>query len=238
MKNLSAALAIAFLASTIVACKKEIIGSGPIKTVNRDIDPFSAIDLQMNGNVFYKAGQVASVTVTAKESLHAILKTQVVNSVLIIRYTDGKTYDADESIRIEVVSPGINGLSLNTSGSIYAYGEIRTPHLSLKSSGSGSIVLEKITVYAVDAEVKMSGDISVTEGSTTDVKAQSMASGNIRFAKLEARNVTAEMKGSGDITVAVSNNLEATIRGSGSLFFYGSPSIKSHISGSGRLVHL
>jgi hypothetical protein len=229
---------VAAIASTTVSCKKEIIGSGPSLTVTRPAQHFNAIDLQMNGNVFYTVSDSTSVRIIAKESIHHILQTQVVNGVLLIRYNDGKTYDADESIRIELTGPGVNSLSSNTSGSIYVYGEVKTPRLSIRSSGSGNIVLDRVNTYAVDAEVAVSGDISVNSGVTTEVTLKSMASGSIKFAKLDAKTVTAEMKGSGDITIKVSDQLDATIKGSGSLFFYGSPSVQSHVSGSGRLVHL
>ena len=42
------------MAAGMVSCKKEVIGEGPVTTQTKTVDNFSAIDLQMNGNVYYQ----------------------------------------------------------------------------------------------------------------------------------------------------------------------------------------
>lgn len=222
----------------IVSCKKDLVGSGPTVTETRSLPSFSAIDLQMNGNVYYKTDSVSKVEIIAKQSIHPILQTSVNNQALVIRYNDGSTYDADESIRITVYGPSVNRLSLTTSGSIYTDSDIHTPNLVLRSSGSGNISLKKVTATNILAESLQSGTISATLGTAVTGNLKSDASGKINIAGITAVNATARTIGSGDIQVTATGNLDATIDGSGSIYFGGYPSITSHVHGTGRLIRL
>lgn len=229
------ALFIAMVAG-MVSCKKDHIGEGPITTEARTVNNFSGIDLQMNGNVYYQNAANWKVEVIAKESIHDILETTVNNGRLIVRYRNGKTYDNDESIRINVSGPGVNSFSLNTSGNIFCLNSIQTDHLYLRSSGSGRIVLQHVAANMIEAESKTSGRITATGGFTINEKLKTDGSGKIDLSAITSKNVTARIVGSGDIKVKVSDRLDATIDGSGSVFFNGSPLISSHINGTGRLI--
>ena len=100
MKKLTAAILLITLIAGFSSCRKEVIGEGPISTEARSITNFSSIDLRMNGNVYFSQENNWKVEVTAKESIHSILETIVVNNNLVIKYRNGRTYDEDASIRI------------------------------------------------------------------------------------------------------------------------------------------
>ena len=230
------------LATTVVlgsiSCKKDTIGEGPITTENRFVTNFTAIDLQMNGNVYFTQGPTTKLEISAKETIHSILETTVIDNRLVIRYKNGKTYDADESIRINITAPGVNSLSLNTSGSIYAMNDILQSSLMLRSYGSGSIRLKRVFVSSMDAESNQSGLIKATDGTACIEALQTYGSGKIDLLTVSARSVTAHTKGSGDIKLKASDNLDVTVDGSGSVYYSGYPSISTYISGTGNLIHL
>ncbi len=237
MKQLATKMALFIaMAAGIVSCKKEVIGEGPVRTETRTANNFSGIDLQMNGNVYYQNAPTWKVEVSAKASIHNILETNVDNGRLVVRYRNGKTYDNDESIRINVSGPGVNSFSLNTSGNIICLNAIQTSNLYLRSSGSGDIVLQHVEANAIDAESKQSGRISATGGFTFSEKLKTDGSGKIDLSAINSKNVNARIVGSGDIKVKVADRLDVTIDGSGSVFFNGSPLISTHISGTGRLI--
>ncbi|MBL7741602.1 MAG: DUF2807 domain-containing protein [Chitinophagaceae bacterium] len=236
MKNVTVAILLMALIAASVSCKKDVIGEGPVTTEARTVTGFTGINLQMNGNVYYTNSADWKVEVTAKQSIHPILETKVVNNRLIIRYTNGKTYDADESIRINVSGPGLSSFELSTSGSIYGQNAIQPATLYLRSGGSGSIYLQQVTTGSIDAESNVSGRITVSGSATASERLKTDGSGKIDVSGIAAKNVTARIIGSGDITVKVSEKLEATIDGSGDIYFSGSPLITTHINGSGRLV--
>lgn len=236
MKNLTVAILLMAVITGSVSCKKDVIGEGPVTTETRSISNFNAIDLRMNGNVYYSSSNERKLEITAKASIHGILETKVEGGKLIIRYVNGKAYDADESISIHVSGPEVNSLELNTSGSIYCLNAIHPDNLYLQSGGSGSIYLQQVVTNNIEAHSNVSGKISATGGTVMNEKLKTDGSGKIDFSAISAKSVAARSIGSGDIKVKVSDQLDATINGSGDIYFSGSPLITTHINGSGKLI--
>jgi carbon monoxide dehydrogenase subunit G len=236
MKKLTTVLLVITVIAGNTSCKKDQVGSGPVTTQTRTVTGFTGIDLRMNGNVYYTNDTAWKVEVSAKQSIHSILRTDVVNSMLVIRYNDDETYDNDESIRINVLGPGLNKFNLNTSGRIFCENNIQTTNLSLRSSGSGDITLKNVIANSIDAASTQSGTIRATGGTADSEVLNSDASGKIELSAIAAKQVTARTIGSGNISVKVSDMLNATINGSGSVYFSGYPVLTSSVSGSGRII--
>ena len=237
MKKLTTAMVLIATIAGSASCKKDVIGEGPVSTQTRALTNFTGIDLRMNGNVYFKNEATWKVEVRAKESIHHILETRVIDNRLVIGYSNGKTYDADESISINVSGPGVNRFELTTSGSIYLLNAIQPANLFLRTSGSGNISLQNVTANNIEAESTVSGRINAGGGSAINGKLKTGGSGRIDFSAIAAKKITARIIGSGDIKVKVADQLDATIDGSGSVYFSGYPDVKSDISGSGRLIH-
>lgn len=238
MKTLTTAALFTAAIIGSASCKKDVVGEGPVTTQTRTVQNFTGIDLRMNGNVYYTNDATTKLEISAKESIHPMLETNVVDNRLVIRYANGKTYDADESIRINISAPNVSSFLLNTSGSIYCMNDIQPASLYLRSNGSGSIYLKGITSNTIDAESTVSGRITATTGTTNNENLKTDASAKIDFSGIIANSVTAKTIGSGDIRVKVTNHLDATINGSGSIYFSGYPSLSSHVSGTGRIIRL
>jgi hypothetical protein len=236
MKKLITPILMITMIAGLSSCRKEVIGEGPITTEARPITNFSSIDLRMNGNVYFSQASNWKVEVTAKESIHSILETFVANNNLVIKYRNGRTYDEDASIRINVSGPEVSSLMLNTSGNIICTDDIMASNLFLRASGSGNIVLQKVIANTIDAESTGSGRISSTGGVVTNEKLKTNGSAKIDLSAIAANNVWARTTGSGDIKVSVSDRLDATIDGSGSVYFRGHPQVSTHIHGSGDVI--
>jgi hypothetical protein len=236
MKKLTTLLLVMAVIAGGTSCKKDEVGSGPITTQTRSVSGFTGIDLRMNGNVFYTNNATWKVEVSARQSIHSMLRTNVINGMLVVEYADGSTYDADESIRISVSGPGLNQFELNTSGSIYCQNDIQAASLRLRSAGSGSIALKNVIANSINAESTLSGTITATGGTAHTEVLNSGASGKIELSGIAARQVEARTTGSGDVRVKVSEKLDAIIDGSGSIYFSGYPVLSSRISGSGKLI--
>ena len=236
MKKLTTAILLNTLVAGFSSCRKDVIGEGPVTTEARPITDFSSIDLRMNGNIYFSQEANWRVEVTAKESIHSILETYVVNNNLVIKYRNGKNYDEDASIHINVSGPAVNSFILNSSGNIICTNDILAGNLFLRTSGSGDIVLQKVIANNIDAESAVSGRITSTGGVVTNQKLKTNGSGKIDLSAIVANNVSARTIGSGDIKVRVSDYLDATIDGSGSVYFRGYPQVSTHIHGSGGVI--
>jgi hypothetical protein len=237
MKQLTMAMIAITLTAGLFSCRKETIGEGPVLSETRTVQNFTAIELQMNGNVYYRNESTWSLQVSAKESILPILQTNVVNGKLVVRYNNGKTYDNDESIRITVSGPGVSSFVTTTSGNIHCLNAITPASLYIRSGGSGNISLNDITTGSIEAESKMSGRITAGQGSVITESLKTDGSGKIDLTGIAAKYASTRIIGSGDIKLKVSDKLDATINGSGSVYFIGTPSITSHISGTGNLIH-
>lgn len=236
MKKLTMTILLIALIAGFSSCRKEVIGEGPITTEARPIINFSSIDLRMNGNIYFSQDANWNVDITAKESIHSILETYVVNNNLVIKYRNGRTYDEDASIRINISGPAVNSFMLNSSGNIICTNDILASNLFLRTSGSGDIVLQKVIANSIDAESAVSGRITSTGGVVTNEQLKTNGSGKIDLSAIAATNVSARTIGSGDIKVRVSDHLDATIDGSGSVYFRGYPQVSTHIHGSGYVI--
>jgi hypothetical protein len=224
--------------TALFSCTKEVIGDGPITTETRTVTAFTGIELQMNGNVYYRNDSAWKLEISARESIHPILETNVVNGKLVIRYYNGKTYDNDESIRITVSGPGVSSFFTTTSGNINVVNNISVGNLILNSSGAGNISLVNVTASAIHAESKQSGRISAGSGTAVTEDLRTEASGTIDLRYIAAKYASARSKGSGDIRLKVSEKLEAKVIGSGWIFFQGWPDVDGQVLGSGRLVRV
>lgn len=237
MKKLATTI---FVAAAIgaVSCKKDTIGHGPVTTQTRSVQNFTGIDLQMNGSVYYTSSSTVKIEVSAPESIHGMLETNVIDNRLVIRYANGKTYDSDDNIRINVSAPNLESLQLTSSGSIHCMSDIHPANLYLRTTGSGDIFLKDVMTSNLEASSTRSGMIIATGGVAMNEKLKTDGSGKIDLSAITATNVTARTVGSGDIRVKVSGLLDVTIDGSGSVYFTGYPALSSHISGSGHIIRL
>jgi hypothetical protein len=238
MKKLTTAILVAATTLGSVSCKKDMVGEGPVTTQTRPIQRFTGIDLHMNGTVYYTKSSEVKLEIVAKESIHGMLETTVADNKLVIRYKNGKTYDADPSIRINVSAPDVSTFIVKTSGSIFCMNDIQPLSLVLRSYGSGNIYLQRVLTTNIDAESTVSGHITASVGSTISMRLKTDGSGKIDLSSIAAKTASVRTIGSGDISVKVSEDLDVTIDGSGSVYFLGYPQISTHISGSGRLMRL
>lgn len=236
MKNVTIVIMLITMLAGATSCKKDVVGEGPVRTETRSLSGFTAIDFQINGNVYYTREPNWKVEVTAKESIHSLLETVIINNSLVVRYRNGRRYDEDGSIRINVSGPAVSGFLLNSSGSIYAMNDINVPNLFLKATGSGDINLANVNTDHIDALTTVSGRITIAGGTTISGKLRTDGSARIDMSGVSARAITAKTVGSGDIRVKVSDHLDATIDGSGDIYFRGYPFISSHLHGSGDLI--
>ena len=228
---------VSVLAVSIMGCRKAITGAGPYVAENRAIENFNGIELLMNGDIYYSKGNNRNLEIVAQQNILDNLQTLVLDDKLIIKYRNDKSYDADETIRINITAPEVNDFELKSSGSIYVLSNLQVNQLFLHNSGSGSMSLKNVAAGNIEAVTNASGNIIVSDGMTVNENARTSGSGKIDLAGILSRTATVRTSGSGKILVKVADHLHATIEGSGSIYYGGYPDVSSHISGTGHLVH-
>ncbi len=210
-------------------------GKGPVKTENRKVSDFHAIDAQISGLIEVRTSDQYSVEVDAQENLLAILKTEVKNGTLKI-YFDKNVWGSDDLV-IRVSAPSYDALALAGSGHFDVKSTLRGEKLKLSVAGSGEIDLPEADVNNLNCEIAGSGDIEVG-GHAATANYSIAGSGDIHAKQLAAEEGKAEIAGSGAIHCRVTQRLKASIAGSGDIYYAGSPSVDTDISGSGSVKHV
>jgi len=237
MKMLASMILLSAITAGMIACSKTKNGEGPRARQERYTTGFTSIELRANADVYYTQGSLKSISVDGPQYILDDLETIAADGRLIIRFSNGKTWQGHESIRIHITAPDVSSFSLNSSGSIFFMNTLQKDALLLYNNGSGDISLKDIAVRNLEAYATNTGGISAETGNALSATVKSSGSGDINLSAVNAQTVTAHNTAAGKIQVKAAAWLKAKIEGSGSIFYKGYPQISSQISGPGYLVH-
>jgi hypothetical protein len=249
------------------SCKKDgwpcQNGKGSVQTEIRGITGFTAIDDQMDANVFITQGAVYEVKVQAQENLLSAIRTEIEGNELQI--WSEHCINKHEPINIYITLPSLSAARVSGSGYMITTNKITNPSVSLTVSGSGYFqAKDSIITTALDITISGSGKIDfigealsataviagsgnitmLGEGSTylttmnSSLELTLSGSGSIQAFNYPVNNCYFTISGSGSAEVNVSTLLEGTLSGSGSLMYKGNPQVNVTTSGSGSVVHI
>lgn len=209
-----------------------IRGEGPVKTENRTVDNFHAVEAMIPGTVEVSVSDRCSVEVQAQENLLPVLKTEVTDGKLKIWFD--KSVSEVKDLVIRVSAPSYDELALAGSGAMKVNSPLSGENLSVSISGSGELNLPQADVQKISCSIAGSGDMRIG-GATKEASYQISGSGDIEAKELVAETGEAEIAGSGTVNCHVTQTLKASIAGSGDVFYKGSPGVDTDIAGSGKV---
>jgi hypothetical protein len=188
-------------------------GSGVGVTQNRDVPPFTGVELAGSNVVTVRVGVPQSVVVHGDENLVGRVTTTVRSDQLVIG-SQG-SYTADSPMRVEVGVPSLTSTAL---------------------SGSGTVRIEGVDEDAFTAELPGSGVLSV-QGTAGRLQATLSGSGDMQLQDLVAQDVTARVEGAGRLRVHAAVSLDATVSGAGAIRYGGDPDrVTQDITGAGSIT--
>jgi hypothetical protein len=237
MKNFHFALCIILLFLIFSSCKK-ITGKGPVVTETRQTASFDGLVVKVDADIYFTQNPVFKVELHAQENVLNEIETTVINNNLLIRFRHSNTrIHSNEGISIYVSCPDIRSVTVDGSGYLEASAPITPANLSLRVSGSGSILVNNVTTTEIDAEIDGSGHINIESGNANKANTRISGSGLLDAGGVMVKDADANISGSGNIKVFATQTLQARISGSGTIFYKGSPSVTTHITGSGTVIH-
>ncbi len=235
---ISASLVITLILSSCTIggnCEK---GDGDIKTENRNIESFDAINLSLNAIVKYTQESKTSISIEAQENLLPFIDTKVENNTLYIEPKDCDCVDSDDQIIIYLSSPSLKDISLAGSGDFLAEGLVNSEDLNMDIAGSGSIELKNLNVENYTVDIAGSGDVNLNGSQTSHEGQVSIAgSGDVDISGIITNKVHIDIAGSGDVTVHAKEQLDVEIAGSGDVHYSGNPKLSMSIAGSGDVIN-
>ncbi|MGB7784470.1 MAG: head GIN domain-containing protein [Salinimicrobium sp.] len=202
---------------------KKIKGNGNMKTENRKVSDYDAVELEGSMNVQLVAGNEGALKVEAESNLLEYIVTEVNGDELKISTKEGYSLSPSGNHKILVTVPfrEISAVTLTGSGDIRTSDKITAENFEVKITGSGDI---KLPLQAKNARASItgSGDIDLV-GSARDFDCKVTGSGDISAFEFKCENVDATVTGSGDIQVYASEELRAKVPGAGDIEYKGNP---------------
>lgn len=237
MKKISLILALAVVTITMYSCKK-VVGEGPSVTETRNTSNFDEIEFGVPGTLYYTPSPTYRVEIQAQKNILEVIESYVVNGELRIKVKNNTNVKPKENIIVNVSGPDVKSLTLSGSGSLKVLPDFNPYNLRIRISGSGSMMINKLTTGAIETQVSGSGDVQILNGTANNSNVAVSGSGKVDYAGLSTKDVTTHTSGSGTIKVFATDKLDCSISGSGVVMYKGSPQIKTNISGSGKIIPL
>jgi len=207
-----------------------------VKKENRKVSDFSEIGLSISADLYLSQGTTNEVIIEADEEILEKIITEVRGDKLVIKFEKWYNHKGTNKINVYVTAKNINKLVVSGSGDIVAKTPIKTERMGFVISGSGSVLINDLSVKDIHAIISGSGDIRVSGKSTASVLDVTVTgSGGFDSKGIEFKKGDFVITGSGSIKAFISEEIEANITGSGRISYKGKPIIDANITGSGKM---
>ncbi|MFA7445828.1 MAG: head GIN domain-containing protein [Flavobacteriaceae bacterium] len=175
-----------------------VSGSGTVITQKREVTGnFDKIQVSSSLDVELEQAPTYEISVKADDNLLEYIVTEVEGNTLKI-YFDNVSVANYKEAKIYVKTPEISELKASSSSEIEAKGTIISDELTLKTSSTADIKLDKVRAKNIDIEATSSSEIKVKEIYAVNIKAKTTSTADFE-AYIEADVISAEASSSSDI---------------------------------------
>jgi hypothetical protein len=213
-----------------------VTGSGNVRTEDRQVSNFTALNLTGVGDVTITQGDSESFSIEAEDNLIPLIETEVRGGVLLIGLRNSTAIVPRKNITMKVGLKKLDNLTLSGAGNIHSAG-ITSDRLSLTLTGAGGLQIDKLSASQLTLVLSGTGGAKLA-GEVSNQTATLSGVGNYSASELKSSAAKVAISGAGDATVWATDKLDATISGVGSVKYYGSPSLTKQISGAGQVQQL
>jgi Putative auto-transporter adhesin, head GIN domain len=212
-----------------------IEGSGVLRSQERSVLEFHAIDASGALDLEVVQGSPQRVEVSTDDNLLPLLRTEVHGGTLTIEMKG--LVDTTGAIRVRITAPAIDAVSLSGSSDAKIKG-FTGQSFQLETSGSGSVTLDAMNLTGTLA-INSSGSSEIrAQGESRALTIDTSGSSTIDTRPLAAASVAIDASGSADILVFAKDSLIVNVSGSGDVGYLGQPRVEASVSGAGEVQHL
>lgn len=210
-------------------------GSGKVITQTREVNDFTAIEVDYPAQITVVQGDSVSVKIEAEDNVLPGLRTRVRNDTLEIDYKaeEGEHVNPTKTVKITVVVKDLKDIDFDSAGDLTLNG-IETDELDISVSGAGNLKVNELTARTFSVDLSGAGSMSA-DGEVDDFQLNISGFGSFNGKDLHSQTARVNLSGAGSATVWVEDDLDATISGAGSVNYYGSPSVSKQVSGVGNV---
>ena len=199
----------------ISSCSVDTIeGSGVESTQIRDVQTFNKVKSEGVFDITVIQSDFQLVEITADNNILHLVKTEVLDNMLILKLDDDNNY-SNINVKATIYVESINEIKNSGSGNITAIDILQIGNFKVENIGSGDITLD---------------------GASNELTLINEGSGEVHAFDFATDNCDIKIDGSGDCEVFCNDHLNVKIEGSGDIFYIGEPIINSNITGSGNVI--
>jgi Putative auto-transporter adhesin, head GIN domain len=210
--SITRSLSLAAVLGLLAACSGG--GAGPVRTEQRDVGDFHAVEMRGAADIVVDIGPAASLTATADATTLAGLKSSVSDGRLIIEHDQHWSWFHRSNLQLRLATPRLDALVMNGAGEVTMNG-VAGAKLALQLNGAGKL--------------RASGTI---DGLTAHLN----GAGDMDLSRLAARDAQVSVNGAGNLPVQASGGLVAAVNGVGSISYAGNPHpVATQINGVGSI---
>jgi hypothetical protein len=236
MKRILFPLLALLLSHSLVAWPFSLRGNGFVKSEERRVPAFHAIDMSGVGELRIERGTAFSVKVTLDSNLLSSYETRVEGGVLRLGFEQGKTVSGLTRLEVKVTMPALDALGLSGAARAELADRFAGDTLELDLSGTGQFT-GRIDYGRLEAGISGAGRLDL-EGEADKLRLDISGTGRFEADGLQVREAEIGISGAGSATLRVESSLEADISGTGSVRYYGDPRVSQRVSGVGRISRL
>lgn len=234
--------------------------TGPIESMDLDLNEFTSIDVHDFASVYLEAGDAQSVRVEGEADVLDRLDVRVANGELIVEvdgcFRGDPTFDVyivlPEALPLETVALRGAGtlrtesavtvaetffLEVSGAGSAYFLAANENTDTKVDIGGAGEVVMTQLA-EDMDINIRGGGDLNL-EGKANRMACKITGAGDLDAFDFPVETANLDVSGSGDAKVTVNDgDLDVEISGAGSVYYRGEPGqILSRLSGAGELIN-
>lgn len=196
--------------------KNSIKGSGNLKSENRSVGNFNAIDIGGAWQVEVKVGSKASVRVEIDDNLLQHVETKVEDGTLHVGFKKGTSIRNTKSMKVWITAPELKSVDISGACSAKVDG-VRAQDFRLDCSGA--------------SKVKLNGSIErVTIGAS--------GASSIDMVGIALRSALVDASGASSVVLNVRDSLKVDASGASSVRYKGKPSVQRDTSGVSSVTQI
>jgi Putative auto-transporter adhesin, head GIN domain len=192
-------------------CNK-IVGSGIVKTEQRDIGDFQKVDVSGAMNVEVVADKDFNVLVEADDNLLGQIRTELDGDTLKV-YSKG-WLSPKTKITVKISIPNLEGIEVSGASNVTA-SNLKNEDLKVELSGASKLKID---------------------GKTTNAKFDVSGASKFDGENLEIENAEIDNSGASSVLVSVTKNLTADTSGASRVTYIGNPAVEKNVSGASSVV--
>jgi hypothetical protein len=212
--------------------------SGTVVTETRDVSGFDAVDFSSIGDLTIQPGEREGLTLEGQDDLLRLLKTEVRNGTLHIRFDERNGWVSvypTRPLRLTLTVVELESIRLSGAGNVIV-NDLTAGHLQANLSGAGTLNFANLEAEALNCNLSGAGSLDAT-GTANRLDLVVSGLGSFNGADLSTQATKVTLSGTGSATVWATSQLDATLSGLGSVTYYGDPIVHKTVSGLGNIVH-